>query len=598
MASETVKNDANNVENKVENLWTEHTTENGLKYYFNSQTNASAWQKPEELKTEEEKIRESVPWKEHTTNGGKTYYYNHVTKETTWDCPHELAEALTKISDLKGINLNEKMNENYSTMEEAKQAFKDLLRDCNVPSIATWDIVTKMTNHDPRFNALKQVNEKKKVFNTYKQIRANEEKQLEKIRTKENRERLKIFMENNSLINSYTRYSKAHRMLRTHEIWSAVPDRERRDLLDDIQPILAKRERDLEKEASKNNQKLIIKFFKKHHSYFSVTTKWIEVNLIAIFLQVLEVIKNEKLINKYHVIKNILESEKEDALIGYENYIAKLEEGQEKEQLKTKHEERRINRINRENFTDWLIEMYEQGKIDKNSKWTDFWPILKKDKRTMVLMRQSGSSPLDLFKFFLDALKGKHHDKKIIKKLIKENKAKITNETSYDNFVAQTANSSSILSRMEKISARLSFIQVRDKIFARSEYKKLKNDKQHKHLCRDFYNMLKLLEPPLSSTTKWEEIWPHLTNEPEYKSLNIESERHRVFKKFLRKMSKKNDTHVNVEDSKHKKKDGKSRDSSSSELSKSRKRHHKEAQNSPKLRETPPPLKKKSIRGI
>jgi pre-mRNA-processing factor 40 len=38
------------------NEWTIHVAANGLNYYYNKETNKSTWEKPEELKTEDEKI--------------------------------------------------------------------------------------------------------------------------------------------------------------------------------------------------------------------------------------------------------------------------------------------------------------------------------------------------------------------------------------------------------------------------------------------------------------------------------------------------------------------------------------------------------------
>lgn len=37
-------------------IWTEHTSPDGRKYYFNSITKQSSWDKPDELKTSEEVI--------------------------------------------------------------------------------------------------------------------------------------------------------------------------------------------------------------------------------------------------------------------------------------------------------------------------------------------------------------------------------------------------------------------------------------------------------------------------------------------------------------------------------------------------------------
>ncbi|KAK6047735.1 WW domain protein, partial [Cooperia oncophora] len=79
--------------------WTKHETADGRVYYYNKVTKESSWNKPDELKTPQERqtieIKRSTPtatsangiWKEYKTPEGRAYYYNTVTKETTWTKP-------------------------------------------------------------------------------------------------------------------------------------------------------------------------------------------------------------------------------------------------------------------------------------------------------------------------------------------------------------------------------------------------------------------------------------------------------------------------------------------------------------------------------
>ncbi|KII67691.1 Pre-mRNA-processing factor 40 B [Thelohanellus kitauei] len=479
-----------------------------------------------------------------------------------------MVEVLKKIAFLRGDTKTHLYDEAYSSMEEAKSAFKQLLRDCNVPSIASWETVTKMTCHDSRFNCLKQTNEKKKVFNTYKQVKANEEKQQEKVRIKQCIGRLREFLIDNPLVMSYSRYSKIHNLFRTQEIWYSVPDRDRRDLFDEIQPILSKRERDAEKETARQNQRIIATFFKRYKNYFPVSVKWLEA---------LEIIQELDLTKKHSKVKEIFESDKESALVGFETYIYKLEEFYEKEQTAAKYLERKRNRLNREAFVELLIELYEEGKIDADTMWKDIWPAIKDNETTLVLLTQSGSSPLDLFKFFVYSLKGRRHDQKTIKRLIKSNGLKLESSTTFEQFSEMVGNSSE-LQKMEKISAKISYRKVLEKVIAKQNYRRLKRDTEHQILCKDFYELLKLLDPPVKTTTKWDEIWPHLVDEPEYRKLEPESERVRVFKKFIKKVPKKNDS--------KNKRDRHSSDPSSSDSSRSYKRKYKDLEKSP-VRDSP-----------
>jgi len=81
-------------------IWTTHTDPNGRKYYYNTITKQSSWEKPDELKTPLEKALSKCPWKEYTSNG-KKYYYNEETKVSSWEMPREYKDFLAKIENQK-----------------------------------------------------------------------------------------------------------------------------------------------------------------------------------------------------------------------------------------------------------------------------------------------------------------------------------------------------------------------------------------------------------------------------------------------------------------------------------------------------------------
>merc|ERR1739838_335157 len=62
--------------------WTEHVANDGRKYYFNNITKQSKWDKPDQLKSEDELMLSSCQWKEFKSDSGKPYYYNNATKES------------------------------------------------------------------------------------------------------------------------------------------------------------------------------------------------------------------------------------------------------------------------------------------------------------------------------------------------------------------------------------------------------------------------------------------------------------------------------------------------------------------------------------
>jgi len=68
-----------------------------------------------------------------------------------------------------------------------------------------------------------------------------------------------------------------------------------------------------------------------------------------------------------------------------------------------------------------LDELHEQGKLTSMSLWVELYPIISSDIRFSAMLGQPGSTPLDLFKFFVEELKSRFHDeKKIIKEILKE----------------------------------------------------------------------------------------------------------------------------------------------------------------------------------
>uniref|UniRef100_A0A915PC78 Uncharacterized protein n=1 Tax=Setaria digitata TaxID=48799 RepID=A0A915PC78_9BILA len=76
-------------------IWSEHTASDGRVYYYNKVTKQSSWQKPDELKTpEEKKLAAAKLWREYKTPEGRPYYYNIESKETTWICPKDFDPAV------------------------------------------------------------------------------------------------------------------------------------------------------------------------------------------------------------------------------------------------------------------------------------------------------------------------------------------------------------------------------------------------------------------------------------------------------------------------------------------------------------------------
>ena len=150
---------AEDTEDKKEN-WLVYYTPTGIEYFYNVITKQSTYEKPDCLKTNIEKElsvfhfflihdREQVfNWKEFATNEGIPYWYNTQTKESSWNKPQELIDYEAKLHKKPKAPVEKKeedpkmiLNNEYTklleqlfglySVEEVQQHFFQLLNEKN-----------------------------------------------------------------------------------------------------------------------------------------------------------------------------------------------------------------------------------------------------------------------------------------------------------------------------------------------------------------------------------------------------------------------------------------------------------------------------------
>jgi pre-mRNA-processing factor 40 len=144
----------------------------------------------------------------------------------------------------------------YKDKKEAIEAFKDFLREKNVPA-CTWEQCIKIISKDPKYNAFKKLNEKKQAFNAYKTQKQKEEKEEMRLKAKKSRENLEKFLMNHEKIDSTSKYYRCEEMFSPMEVWKAVPEPDRRDIYDDCIFNLTQREKEESRALKKRNIKVL-----------------------------------------------------------------------------------------------------------------------------------------------------------------------------------------------------------------------------------------------------------------------------------------------------------------------------------------------------
>ncbi|XP_071057188.1 pre-mRNA-processing factor 40 homolog A [Onthophagus taurus] len=616
--------------------WSEHKAPDGRTYYYNAVTKQSLWQKPDVLKTPSELLLSQCPWKEYTTDNGKIYYNNVNTKESRWTIPPELEEIKNKIAaeDKKNVSPNEssplttfpttnlstvspnttssaspggksaleasmaatlaaislpipppKPDEDsnpsihpelpikdsrnstpepkvYKDKKEAMEAFKELLKDNNVPSNASWEQCIKIIQHDPRYESLKRFNERKQVFNAYKTQKQKDEKEESRLRAKKSKENLEQFLLTTDRITSATKYYRCDEMFSTMDLWNAVSDSDRRDIYEDVMFALAKREKEEGKVLKKRNMKKLREVL-DNMMEIKYDTTWNEAQSMLLGN---ETFKNDV---------NLLAMDKEDALIAFEEHIRELEKEEVEEKEREKKRQKRQCRKNRDQFINLLNTLHEEGKLTSMSLWVELYPIISADVRFSAMLGQNGTTPLDLFKFYVENLKGRFHDeKRIIKEILKNKEFEVRVDTTFEQFatvVCEDKKSSSL----DAGNVKLTYNSLLEKAEAKEKERLKEENKRIKKLENDFKKLLR--EMNINFDLSWDEVKEKLANEEEFQAFASDSERSKVYKDFQHEMEEScSHHHSRSRKSKKSKKNKKYKSSSNSDSdSEKKKKQHR-----------------------
>nr|XP_047936991.1 pre-mRNA-processing factor 40 homolog A isoform X6 [Anser cygnoides] len=408
----------------------------------------------------------------------------------------------------------------WNTKEEAKQAFKELLKEKRVPSNASWEQAMKMIINDPRYSALAKLSEKKQAFNAYKVQTEKEEKEEARSKYKEAKESFQRFLENHEKMTSTTRYKKAEQMFGEMEVWNAISERDRLEIYEDVLFFLSKKEKEQAKQLRKRNWEAL-KNILDNMANVTYCTTWSEAQ---------QYLMDNPTFAEDEELQNM---DKEDALICFEEHIRALEKEEEEEKQKSLLRERRRQRKNRESFQIFLDELHEHGQLHSMSSWMELYPTISSDIRFTNMLGQPGSTALDLFKFYVEDLKARYHDeKKIIKDILKDKGFVVEVNTSFEDFVT-VISSTKRATTLDAGNIKLAFNSLLEKAEAREREREKEEARKMKRKESAFKSMLKQATPPIELDAVWEDIRDRFVKEPAFEDITLESERKRIFKDFM-----------------------------------------------------------------
>eukprot|EP00090_Calanus_glacialis_P001446 TRINITY_DN11033_c0_g1_i1.p1 TRINITY_DN11033_c0_g1~~TRINITY_DN11033_c0_g1_i1.p1 ORF type:complete len:770 (+),score=351.91 TRINITY_DN11033_c0_g1_i1:62-2311(+) len=577
------------VEGDTAAAWSEHKAPDGRTYFYNGVTKQSAWEKPDIMKTPTEVLLSKCPWKEYKSDGGKVYFHNNETKESVWTIPKDLQDLKDKIEEeskasqatsgvgiklapmsglmapaqpsdnIADISSPTNMSANQSQASalesamaatlaamasqpgkpakpdpppavrpmvfrdkrEAMEALKELLRDKNVPSSSNWDSALKMISKDPRWETLSKLTEKKQAFNAYKIQKQKEEKEDSRLQAIKNKEDLEQFLMSTDRMTSTVKYYRCEEIFTELPLWKGVPDLERREIYSDVVHNLNKREKEDAKTLRKRNQVRLSDILDQMTKIDHRTT-WEQAQQMLL--------DNPAFADD----DELLAMDKEDALVTFEDHIRELEKEEEQEKDKEKKRTKRLQRKNRDAMNAVLDELHEQGKLTSMSLWVELYPVVSQDPRFHALLGQTGSTPLDLFKFYVEDLKARFHDeKKIIKEILKEKEFDMSPATSFEEFatiVCEDKRSASL----DAGNVKLTYNALLEKAESREKERMKEESKKLRKLEGELRSLF--AEISVEDHSVWEEVQVELMDKAAYMAVT-EEQAVKMFKDYQKDLS-------------------------------------------------------------
>ncbi|CAH8536025.1 unnamed protein product [Dicrocoelium dendriticum] len=209
-----------------------------------------------------------------------------------------------------------------------------------------------------------------------------------------------------------------------------------------------------------------------------------------------------------------------------------LEQQHDEERERERRKQKRVQRKNREAFIVLLDELHEQKMLTSTSLWKDLYSVISKDDRFYKMLAQRGSTPLDLFKFYVEALKARYPaERKIVKEIVKDHGYVVdvsTNFVDFAAFIEKDERSAGI----DDGNLRMAFDSLLEKAHGRERERQRDDARRLRKMEQSFRDMLSSANFTDSDVT-WEEVRNRFASHPAFIALSLESERIRIFKEFI-----------------------------------------------------------------
>jgi len=222
---------------------------------------------------------------------------------------------------------------------------------------------------------------------------------------------------------------------------------------------------------------------------------------------------------------------------------------------------KRTERKVRESFIQFLRELHSRELLTPITTWSSLYPLISGDDRFESMLSQTGSTALDLFKFYVEDLKSLYHeDRHTIKEILKKLDLVVDTKTSFDQFQKWVrANERS--KKISIVNIRLYYNSLLDKAIEKEKEVERELIRLQKRTETAFWSLLHTIElqPSIDPDADWETLRDRIKDADAFIAVETEEQRIQFFKNYIKSISEACGHHHSSSSKRKRKKDKKER---------------------------------------
>ncbi|KAF8975772.1 PRP40 pre-mRNA processing factor 40 [Entomortierella lignicola] len=427
----------------------------------------------------------------------------------------------------RGREKNANDTPEFSTKEEAEEAFKNLLKETGVTSTWTWEQTMRAVVTNPMYRALKTTAERKTAFQEYVDDRRIQEKHEEKARQQQLKQDFLDLLKGSDKVSHSSRYTTISRIFADEPAFKAITDdRLRFSIFDSYVSELIRQEKDDARHKRKTGM-IALAGVLQSMDEITLMTRWSEAK---------DLLQANKDFKESELIQGV---SKLDQLAVFEDHIKQLEIKYDQKRVRERLLRKRTERKRREAFKELLTELRGKGQINAKTCWMQIHPLVKEDARYLDILGQPGSTPMELFWDLIEDLDEKlYQDRKMMQDLLKSIEYEVQPDTSLKEF-------QEVVSKQEKAASiaaddlKLIFEQLLAKAIHHAKEEKRRQEKVARKKAESFRFMLKSLNPAVTVESTWDDVKEKAESTPEYAAIETDDTRREIFERYIERLKER-----------------------------------------------------------